>query len=80
MFGLMLIEMESFNELKQASGYGVVLQKDVMEERWGWWSKEAFLRADVAGKKNVKRITDNPKIDEAIIKTVDNCSAGTYPC
>lgn len=31
MFGLMFIDMESFNELKQTSGYGVVLQKDLKE-------------------------------------------------
>lgn len=33
MFGLMFIEMDSFDELKQSSGYGVVLQKDLKEER-----------------------------------------------
>lgn len=34
MFGLMFIEMESLDELKQASGYGVVLHKDFKEERF----------------------------------------------
>ena len=35
MFGLILIEipMESFNESKQTSGYGVVLQIDLMEDK-----------------------------------------------
>ena len=35
MFGLILIEipMESFNESKQTSGYGVVLQIDFMEDK-----------------------------------------------
>lgn len=31
MFGLIFIDIESFNESKQTSGYGVVLQKDLME-------------------------------------------------
>lgn len=32
MFGFMFIAMDSFDELKQTSGYGVVLQKDFKEE------------------------------------------------
>lgn len=35
MLGLMLIETESFSELKQTSGYGVDLQKDLMAGKWG---------------------------------------------
>lgn len=31
MFGFMFIDMESFNELKQSLGYGVVLHKDFKE-------------------------------------------------
>jgi len=31
MFGLMFIDMESFKELKQSLGYGVVLHKDFKE-------------------------------------------------
>lgn len=32
MFGFMFIEMDSLDELKQTSGYGVVLQRDFKEE------------------------------------------------
>lgn len=32
MVGFMVIEIESFDELKQSSGCGVVLQKDLSEE------------------------------------------------
>lgn len=35
MLGLMLMEIESFKESKQTSGYGVDLQKDLMEDKWG---------------------------------------------
>lgn len=35
MLGVMLMEIESFNESKQTSGYGVDLQKDLMEDKWG---------------------------------------------
>lgn len=34
MFGFMIIEIESFNESKQTSGYGVLLQKDLKEVRF----------------------------------------------
>lgn len=34
MFGVMFIEMESLSESKQTSGYGVDLQKNLMEEKW----------------------------------------------
>jgi hypothetical protein len=52
MFGLMFIEMESFNELKQASGYGLLSQKVLIVERWA--SREVVedvLRAHVEVKK-----------------------------
>ena len=48
MFGLMFMEMESFNELKQASGNGLLLQKVLIVERWA--SREVVedvLRAHV---------------------------------
>lgn len=58
MFGLMPMETESFKESKQASGYGVVLQKLFMEERLE--SREAEedeeeLRANVEEKKIERR-------------------------
>lgn len=35
MFGVgMFIEMESFSESKQTSGYGVDLQMDLKEDKW----------------------------------------------
>lgn len=35
MFGVgMFIEMESFSESKQTSGYGVDLQRDLKEDKW----------------------------------------------
>ena len=34
MFGLIFMDIESFNESKQTSGCGVFLQKDFMEEKW----------------------------------------------
>ena len=40
MLGPMFIEIESFSESKQASGYGVVLQIDLMEDKWA--STEVF--------------------------------------
>jgi DNA segregation ATPase FtsK/SpoIIIE-like protein len=33
MFGLMFIDIDSFSELKQSFGYGVVLHKDFKEEK-----------------------------------------------
>ena len=60
MFGLILIEipMESFNESKQTSGYGVVLQIDFMEDKdWEYCreveeeeEEEEELRAHVLDK------------------------------
>lgn len=61
MFGLMLMEIESFNESKQTSGYGVDLQKDLMEDKWGLRElvveEEEELRRPlvVVGKKIMKR-------------------------
>ena len=58
MFGFMFIEIDSFSELKQTSGYGVVLQKDFKEERFACSVVvEALegLTAQACEKKVVKR-------------------------
>ena len=58
MFGFMSIEMESFDELKQTSGYGVVLQKDFIEEIFACNVVEeevVLLKAKVCERKIVKR-------------------------
>lgn len=53
MLGLMFIEMDSFNELEQTSGYGVAVQKDFKEERLVWSVVEALeeFTAQVCEKK-----------------------------
>jgi hypothetical protein len=68
MFGLILIEMESFNESKQTSGYGVVWQNDSMEDKY-WECREFVeedLRAHVVDKVIAERSKNSFRMDEAI--------------
>lgn len=58
MFGFMFIEIDSFDELKQTSGYGVVLQKDFIEEIFACnvvVEEVVLLKAKVCEWKIVKR-------------------------
>jgi hypothetical protein len=58
MFGLMFIEIDSFDELKQSSGYGVVLQKDFNEDIFAcsvFVEESEKLKAKVFEWKIVKR-------------------------
>lgn len=66
----MFIEMESFNELKQASGYGVPLQNSLREERWvsteaGDVSPRANVETKKIGERRSRRLrTMEDAIDE----------------
>lgn len=74
MFGLIFIDIESFNESKQTSGYGVVLQKDLMEEKWVVFrevveeeEEEEELSAHVVEKKiNAERSRNSFRTEEVI--------------
>lgn len=59
MFGFMFMDMESFNELKQSLGYGVVLHKDFKEVSLLGFSDVVMevlvLRGNVSEKRIVKR-------------------------
>lgn len=69
MFGLMLIDIESFNESKQASGYGVLLQKLLIEDMWV--CREVVvgvLRVVVMEMKIVKRSKVGFRKEEAAIR------------
>ena len=72
MFGLISIEilmMESFNESKQTSGYGVVLQIESMEDDfWEYFIKEEELRAHVLDKLIADRSKQSFRILEEAIK------------
>ena len=72
MFGLISIEilmMESFNESKQTSGYGVVLQIESMEDEFSeYFIKEEELRAHVLDKLIADRSKQSFRILEEAIK------------
>lgn len=63
MFGLMFIEMESFKELKQASGYGVDLHIDFTDERWALREEDGD---DVAVKEIAESISKDLRRNEAM--------------
>lgn len=67
MSGLMFIEMESFNESKQESGYGVDWQMLCMEVRFGLREfVEEMLRPKVDEKKMVMNTMNIVLMGEAI--------------
>lgn len=70
MFGLMFIEMESFNELKQASGYCLLLQRVlIVERRASREVVEDVLRAHVEVKKTeeMRRRRRSFRMEKAMI-------------
>jgi hypothetical protein len=69
MFGLMFIEIDSFDELKQSSGYGVVLQKDFNEDIFAcsvFVEESEKLQAKVFEWKIVKRRRKSLKVKLAM--------------
>ena len=72
MFGLVSSEIlvESFNEPKQTSGYGVVLHTDFMEDEcWEYFiEEEEELRAHVLDKLIAERSKQSFRILEEAIK------------
>ena len=70
MFGLVSFEiLEYFNESIQTSGNGVVLQVDIMEDKfWEHFIEEEELRAHALGKQIAERSKKSFRIlEEAII-------------
>lgn len=70
--GPMFIDIESFNESRQASGYGVVLQRFVMEEMSVFKEEvEGDLRADVEERRIVQRRRHCFILEKAITKNAE---------
>ena len=66
LFGL--ISSECFNELKQTTGYGVVLHTDFMEDEcWEYFIEEEELRAHVLDKLIAERRKQSFRILEEAI-------------
>lgn len=75
----MFIDIESFNESKQASGYGVLLQKFVMEEMLVFREVvEGDLRADVEEMKIVQRRRDSFRMEKAIRANAEKVEEFVY--
>lgn len=69
MFGLILIDIESFKESKQASGYGELLQKLLIEDMLVCREvAEGVLRVAVMEMKVVKRSNVSFRKEEAAMR------------
>lgn len=75
MLGLMFIEIESFNESKHTSGYGVDLQNDLIEDKLGLKlvafveeeeEEELWRAPQVVEKKIMQRSCNTFAMEEAI--------------
>lgn len=73
MLGLMFIEIESFNESKHTSGYGVDLQNDLIEDKLGLKlvvfveeEEELWRALQVVEKKIMQRSCNTFAMEEAI--------------